>query len=183
MQEKKKKNKRILVIIGLLLLLFGLIGILLLNKKKAEVYGKYIFDEAAVAGRIQNMSEDEIQDELNRVVAEGMFNISIASSVVYDLEAGEGQARIENILANHYNMQVDIVLDETGETIYSSGLIQPGYAIDKISFDHELEPGEYPATAVFKAITTDDYLLYGSAAAQIRIYVLNGGESMLQQVP
>lgn len=142
--------------------------------REPEGYALYQFDTAAMAGRIQNMTEEEIQAELDRVIEDGMFNISIASAIVFETPSAEGQARIENIAANHYHMQVDILLDETGETVYSSQLIQPGYSIEYIKLNRELEPGEYPATAVFSAITQEELQLFGTAAAQITLYVFDG---------
>lgn len=142
--------------------------------RKTAGYERYQFDTAAMAGRIQNLSEEEIQAELDRVIEDGMFNISIASAIVFETPKDEGQARIENIAANKYHMQVDIVLDETGETVYSSRLIQPGYSIESITLNRELEPGEYRATAVFSAITQESLQLFGTAGAQITLYVFGG---------
>jgi len=136
-------------------------------------YERYQFDTAAIAGRIQRMTEEEIQAELNRVIEEGMFNISIASSIVFPTPDGEGEARIENIAANRYHMQVDIFLDETGERVYSSKLIQPGYSIQYITLDPQLAPGEYVATAIFSAITQEELELFGQAGAQIKLYVFD----------
>ena len=136
-------------------------------------YERYEFDTDAMAGRIQQMSEEEIQAELNRVVEEGMFNISIASAIVFESTDSKGEARIENIEANNYHMQVDIFLDETGECVYSSKLIQPGYSIEMIQLEEKLEPGEYEATAIFSAITKEEKQLFGQAGAQIKLYILD----------
>jgi len=146
-------------------------------------YDRYQFDTDAMEGRIQRMSDEEIQQELDRVVEEGMFNISIASSIVFESPDGEGQARIENIEANRYHMQVDIVLDETQEVIYSSKLIRPGYSIEYITLDKQLEPGEYDVTAMFSAITQEEMQLFGQAAAQIRIYVLDENGNIPRPTP
>lgn len=173
MEQKTKTKKWLLpLIIGLVLLLaigFGLWFFLL----RDTGYDRYEFDTDAMAGRIQTMTEAEIQEELNRVVEEGMFNISIASAIVFETPDGEGEARIENIAANRYHMQVDIVLDETGELVYSSKLIKPGFSIEKIQLTKELEPGEYDATATFSAITQEELQLFGQAGAQIKLYVLD----------
>ena len=169
---KATKNKTMLIVLAVLLLCligFGLWFFLL----RDTGYERYEFDTDAMAGRIQTMSEEEIQEELNRVVEEGMFNISIASAIVFESPESEGEARIENVAANNYHMQVDIVLDESGETVYSSKLIQPGYSIGNIKLSEKLEPGEYEATAIFSAITKDDMKLFGTAGAQIKLYVLD----------
>ena len=169
---KATKNKTMLIVLAVLLLCaigFGLWFFLL----RDTGYERYEFDTDAMAGRIQTMTEEEIQAELNRVVEEGMFNISIASAIVFEAPDAEGEARIENVAANNYHMQVDIILDESGETVYSSKLIQPGYSIENIKLSEKLEPGEYEATAIFSAITKNDMKLFGTAGAQIKLYVLD----------
>ena len=174
-KRKKRKKKSALKPILIVILIAVLIGagIYVWNAffREKDEYERYQFDTEAMEGRIAQMTEEEIQEELNRVVEEGMFNISIASSIVFDPKTGEGEARIENIAANHYHMQVDITLDDTGETVYSSKLIKPGYSIEKIKLDKKLAPGVYAATAVFSAITQEELQLMGRAGAQIRLFV------------
>jgi len=168
----RHRKKLWIVIVCLVFLLTAGIGAYLwIDGRQEAKFELYQFDTQAMAGRIQRMTEEEIQQELNRVVEEGMFNISIASAIVFDGPEGQGQARIENIAANRYHMQVDIFLKETGEKIYESKLIRPGYSIEYITLDKRLEPGEYPVTAVFSAITQEEMQLFGQAAAEINIYI------------
>lgn len=152
-------------------------------RERNRGFERYQFDTSAIEGRIQTMTEEEIQAELNRVVEEGMFNISIASAIVFPEPGAEGEARIENVAANRYHMQVDLMLDETGETLYSSGLIQPGYSVGAIRLNRTLAPGEYAATAVFSAITQEEMQLFGTAAAQVRLYVLSGASPAPSPTP
>lgn len=191
MKEKKDANGRRRIsakwkwLIGIVLVgVLAAAALLVWNGFFRETgYDRYQFDTDAMEGRIQRMSDEEIQQELDRVVEEGMFNISIASSIVFESPDGEGQARIENIEANRYHMQVDIVLDETQEVIYSSKLIRPGYSIEYITLDKQLEPGEYDVTAMFSAITQEEMQLFGQAAAQIRIYVLDENGNIPRPTP
>lgn len=157
----------------LLVITLALVGLALWNEYGGvrETYERYRFDTSAMAGRIQTMTEEEIQAELDRVVEEGMFNISIASSIVFEGSDQEGAARIENVESNRYHMQVELRLDKTGEVIYASDLIRPGYSIEKIRLNRRLDPGEYNATATFSAITQEEMQLYGQAAAQVRLFV------------
>jgi len=172
--RRQKKRTVVIILIAVLLLLMIAGGILLLLQHRQPAgYERYQFDTDAIAGRIQMMSEDQIQQELDRLVEEGMFNISIASAIVFDSPQAEGQARIENVEANRYHMQVDIRLDDTGELVYASKLIQPGYSIENIRLSKQLSPGEYTATAVFSAITKEELQLFGQAAAQIKLYVMD----------
>ncbi|MBR6525268.1 MAG: hypothetical protein IKT57_04800 [Clostridia bacterium] len=170
-----KKDKRkwwVILLICLLLLIMAGVGTYFwyMGQQKAA-FELYQFDTEALEGRIQQMTEEEIQAELNRVVEEGMFNISIASSIVFDGPGGQGQARIENIAANRYHMQVDIFLTDTWEKIYSGKLIRPGYSVEYITLDKQLPPGEYDVTAIFSAITQEEMQLFGQAGAQIKLYI------------
>ena len=133
-QKTTKTSKGLIVLLAVLIALLAAAAAVWFFFVRDTGYDRYEFDTDAIAGRIQTMSEEEIQAELDRVVEEGMFNISIASAIVFESPTGEGQARIENVAANHYHMQVDIVLDETGETIYQSKLIRPGFAVGDGAF-------------------------------------------------
>lgn len=131
------------------------------------------FDESAQDGNLPGKTEDEIIEDLNRIVKKGMFNISITPEIKFYDGESKGPAMIENIAANHYNMQVSIILDETGEEIYSSGAIKPGQFIEKIFLSKDLEKGSYSATAVFTALEQETMKDAGRASAIISININN----------
>ena len=131
------------------------------------------FDKDAKEGFLPTLSEEEIQAELDRIVEEGMFNVSIGSLLEFKDANATAVANIENIPANRYYMSVDITLDDTGETVYSSKGIKPGQYIDEISLSKALAPGEYPATARFTAYQPDTYEVEGHVAVKIYICVEN----------
>lgn len=131
-------------------------------------------DRDAAMGQLPYKSEDEVQDTVNRIVEEGMFNISINSNPTFADGKSEGNLGIENIQGNHYLMQVSIVLDDTGQTVYESGLIEPGYFIEKAKLNVPLAAGNYPATAVFTAVNADNEEdTVGTGAANILISIQN----------
>lgn len=103
-----------------------------------------------------------------------MFRISIASNIIA-IEDGLADVRIENNLQNRYVMQVTIALDETGEEIYRTGLIDPGYYIQQAEFSKHLDPGEYDATAVFTALYPDTEEIVGTVGANVKIHVFPSG--------
>ena len=130
-------------------------------------------DPNAALGQIEGKSEDEIRAELDRVVEEGMFNISIAPYVEFADGKSEGELRIENVPGNRYLMRVRIVRDDTGEAVYESGLVEPNRHIQKAALDADLGPGEYACTAEFAALDPETEEQVGSAAAKITIMVAN----------
>lgn len=130
------------------------------------------FDDGAQSGLLPNKTEKEIQDELNRIVNEGMFNISIAPIINFRNGQSAGIARIENVPSNHYNMKVVITLDDTGEVIYESKGIKPNSYVYEINLSRNLPKGTYAATATFSAYK-EDLSYVGEAAAKIKVIVEN----------
>ena len=135
--------------------------------------GASLFDPDARDGQAPYKSAEEMQAELDRVVEEGMFNISIASSIQFDEGTSSGTAYIENVPGNHYLMKVAITDDETGEVLYESGVLKPNQFIESIVLTRDLEQGTYPATATFTALDEVTHEEVGQAAAKIAINVLN----------
>ena len=98
------------------------------------------------------------------------MNVSIANSIVFDHGSNVGVAHIENIEANHVDQKVEIFLDN-GSSIYKSGAIAPGYCINTININDNLNSGVYPATAVFTGYDKQSHKQLGQVAAQISLYV------------
>ncbi len=185
---EKKKNKTIVVLLVLIivaLLLGGAAGYYFLVYQPAhqakQVKGGQR-EAAALQGSLQVMTEEEIQEALNHIVEEGMFRISIASNIIA-IEDGMAEMRIENNMTNRYVMQVDILLDETKDVIYSTALIDPGYYIQEAQFDKHLDPGEYNATAIFTALYPDTEDVVGTAGANVKIHVFAKGVPLPTATP
>lgn len=169
--EKKNNRPLLLAIIGLLIIL--IIVLLMQNCGSCERGGKNDdwFDTSAIEGTLPGKTPEEIQAMLDQIVEEGMFNVSIAPVIIFEDAEGMGQARIENIPANHYNMSVKITLDKTAETVYQSKGIRPGQYIEYITLQKVLQPGEYDATALFSAHDADSLKEQGRVAVKIKIIV------------
>lgn len=172
--EEKKKRRRWLLLLLLLLLLLFLTGAgfwYFYGHRAGQAGGGNVglisYDSAAENGNLPGKSDAEIQADLNAIVEAGMFNISIAPEIDFASPDAEGQARIENIKANHYLMQVTITLDDTGEIVYTSGAIRPEQYIENIRLSAPLKPGTYPATATFAALNPESGQKEGQAGAQI----------------
>lgn len=130
-------------------------------------------DPNAAVGQLEGKSAEEIQAELDRIVEEGMFNISIASQVEFADGQSEGELRIENVPNNPYLMKVEITRDDTGETVYTSVMIEQNHHIQTAKLAVDLDAGDYPCTAVFYAHDPETEELVGQAAAKLTISVLN----------
>lgn len=139
------------------------------SAKKASAPGAR--DPNATVGQYEGKSEAEIQAELDKVVQEGMFNISINPDIRMTSGRAEAELRVENIPANHHLMSVTLSRDDTGEVLYASGLIEPGYHIQAVPLEIVLPGGSYTATALFTAYDLETEQPAGQAAARVRITV------------
>ncbi|WP_165252633.1 hypothetical protein [Adlercreutzia sp. ZJ304] len=170
-QQQKKSNtgKTIVIVLVALVVAIGIIVALCLAFCSKDNF----YDANSIIGQAPYKTEEEIQEELNRKVEEGMFNISIASVIEFEDGAAPGTAYIENVPGNPYVMQVDITLDDTGEKVYESGGLKPDSYIKDIALSKDLDAGTYQATATFHAIDQDTLEEVGQAAAKVTLNVLN----------
>lgn len=175
MKASGGSNKRIfyIALVAALLIVIGVLVFLLLRPGGERAVAGKSRDPNANVGQYEGKTQEEIIEELNKIVEDGMFNISINSDIVFERGDGEGDLRIENIAANRLLMSVQITLDETGEMIYETDIIEPGYYIQTDRLDVILKKGVYPATALFTAYDPDTEEVVGQAGAKVTITVKN----------
>lgn len=89
--------------------------------------------------RITEIDYSERQAELDVLVEEGKMNVNYSAKAVFDGKVSE-KFNIKNIQNNHYAIEFQL-LDETGECIYQSKKIEPGYEMNQIELDKELSKG------------------------------------------
>lgn len=149
----------IVVVIALLIWIFGFGGLA-------------ATDPDAQSGQAPYKSEERMQAEADRQLDEGIFNISIASTIQFADGTSPGTAYIENVPGNRYNMRVVIVEDGSGQVLYESGVLAPDQFIEDIVLAHDLDAGTYNATATFTALDQASGEERGQVNAKIAINVL-----------
>ena len=130
------------------------------------------YDSGAVQGGWDEADMDAIVRGLNEKVEEGMINISMNTSPYFENGSAPGNLMIVNEGINRYPQVVEIVRNDTNETIYKSGAIPVGSKIESAKLNTVLSAGTYACTAMFYNVdpATGDYL--GCAGAVITITVL-----------
>ena len=175
-EQKKKKKGLIALIIILIAVVAGLLGYILVYKPQADEQAaqqEVQAEKNAEMGIIPGMSEEDIEARLNQKVAEGMLNVACNPNPVFPDGKSEGNLRIENIPGNKYAVTVTVIRDDNGQTVYTSGLIDPGYFVEKVTLDVPLAKGEYPALARFTAFDPETKEEVGSAGVRVNIIVQN----------
>lgn len=171
-QKRARRRRRIIAIVCSLLVLVAVgAGVFLWLNPLDGTSGGRFHNPNGELGQLEGKTPEEIQAELNRVVDEGMFNISIAEVLTFPDGTSEGDVRIENVPNNHYLMDVTVTLDETGEEVYESGILEPNHHITKGTLKVDLDKGIYPATALFTALDAETEEVVGQAAAEVTVMV------------
>lgn len=168
----KGKKKGVLIVIIVIAIVAVIVGGYFIYQN-IHPKSDFMFDKMAQDGFLEGKSQAEIQDILDQVVAEGMFNVCINSNPVFENGQAEGNLRIENVPNNKYYMKVDVILNDTGEVIYQSNGIKQGQFIEKVKLSKDLPAGEYKATARFTAVNPQSMKEEGAAAVELLITVLN----------
>lgn len=99
--------------------------------------------------------------------------MTISMSVNPVLRNGEADLKIYNDPANEYAQIVEIYEDSTNELLYRSECIPVGYSISSAPLLKSLPAGDYACTAIFQSVDSNTGELFGKAAAQIKLTVVN----------
>ena len=130
-------------------------------------------DENAEQGGLVTRSQEEIQEELNQKVEEGMINISMNTSPTFPNGREKGNLLIVNSEINRYPQIVYILRKDTGEEIYRSKGIPVGSKIEYAPLDVELPAGVYDCVAYFNNVDPQSGAILGTAGAEIKVTVQN----------
>ena len=181
MQENTRKDTKswstILMTIIILALFIIMTSILIFRKtNKPEeppaAESGLVYDESAVEGGWEQLSQEEIEDRLNTQLEEGMINISMNTSPYFEDGSSLGNLMIVNETINRYPQKVQIIRNDTEEVIYTSGAIAVGRKIEAAALDVDLDAGTYECTALFHNLDNSGNII-GSAGAIITITIKN----------
>ncbi len=170
--QKKRKKQLLLAAAIVCLLLLAAGGWYFLTNRDAPDDSLELADNATI-GILPGVDIAQRQAELQQQLDEGMIAFSINTSPVFETGGSEGNLMLENPANNAKLLVVEIYIDKTQELVYKSKAIPVGSYIENARLDKVLEPGQYAATAYFKAYREDDHSFIGQAGAAISITVLS----------
>lgn len=162
-------NKKIVGFLSVLVVLaIGIFIGVYSNQEKdfSNASGAIVMD-----GVIPGYTAEQIQEMMQREADKSVFSFEINARPVFEDGESEGAIRIANPPYGAYAIEVEIKLDDSGETVFKTPRLQPNQYIEKAKLSEKLEAGEYPATATITAydLETDDYVGMSSAKLIIKI--------------
>ena len=177
-RDAKSRTLVILAVVGLAAALtLGIFTAVRLIRKPAQSKDDpktgIIYDDSAIEGGWETLSQEEIEQRLNDKVQAGMINISCNTAPYFKDGKSEGNVMLVNELNNLYPQKVEFYRNDTGEKIYESKAIAVGSKIERAALDVELPAGEYECTAYFSNLDPDSGATLGVAGAIIHITIQN----------
>lgn len=145
----KKGGKAVVALILIIVLLLGLVGGVLWYFLVYNAKSPLEKESEALGGLLAGKTPVEQQEILNEKVKEGQVLLGIAAEPIFEYNGKKGRIGIENDKANNYSFQVTITENATGDVLYESGVIDPGYYVEFIELNKTLAAGDYEATALF----------------------------------
>ena len=187
-RRKQRKKRWLWLLLLLLLLMAGYFLWRYMGDQKSDRIQKELNAEMGI---LPGMSDEEIQDRLNRQVAEGMLNMDINPTPQFADGTSEGNIRIQNIQGNKYSFSVSVTCigasedpgaqDYVDSVVMKTGMIDPGSFVEYKKLDENLPKGQYTCVATFHAYRretdeetgTENYEPVGAGGVQILITVNN----------
>ena len=95
---------------------------------------------------INEANYTEIMADIREKVARGMFETHMNTTWIFpDSKSPSSNAVMGNSPNNNFPFWFTVTVRETGDIVYTSGLLPVGTQIAEIILDEELPAGEYPA--------------------------------------
>jgi hypothetical protein len=164
-KKKELSGKQVALILGTLVIVAGtIIAIVLLTRPK----------EAAVNRIIDDANVNEIQEDMQSRVDQGMFETYMTTSWTFpNGEAASSDAVMGNSVNNNYPFWFELLLSDTGEVLFESGLLPVGTTIESITLNKDLPAGTYRATVAVHLMDENGDPIDSNAAFNVTLKVLS----------
>jgi len=124
----------------------------------------------------EDNAEEIAQEVLEDIPAGIPLNYTVTQNSDWEFPDGKSpsiNAYVENAKEdNQTPVYFDLVVDETGEKIYSSPVLDLGASLESITLDKELPKGSYPCTMTYYLVDDDQNALT-TVNVGVTIHILN----------
>lgn len=170
----KQKKKTVFIIGGIILfaIMATVIVVLILKLRETEKEngpeGAYIIDED---------NYQQIMEGMEEKVREGYFETYMNTEWVFEDGTSESKnAVLGNSPNNSKPIRCEVILDDTGETVLTTGVLPVGAEMPPFRLDTDLDAGTYDATCMVYLLDdtgNGSYTDYSSAGFRVTIRVEN----------
>lgn len=161
--------KRVLVcILAADLILAILLGALLLRGGEEEPLPATMDERAQFLGAAGETVEERIE-AVDQYIGRALAKTKLRSET--EAENGELLISFHNDARNTCSVSLQVLLMPEGRVIAEMGRVDPGWHVERIRLNEELEPGEYRCIARCSFYTGAENMFLGTAARQMKLTV------------
>ena len=166
MADMKEKNRRTF---GILVVLAALL--VCVTATLQYTLRKPAMEKNAKEGYANQLTGEGLSSSLQEAADESAFRVILGTHPTFDGSTGRGQVSIQNDNSNRAKMQVEYVLDATGETVYQSAVLSPGDEELWGELMIALPSGTYSATAYVHALDDSGKNIIGTMESEVFLTV------------
>jgi cytoskeletal protein RodZ len=163
----KKGGGKGLIIGGVILIIVLLLVVIILLLTKSKNNDVIPETQPVSESAVENNANEErsvitaenAEEAVTEMLADLPTNIPTSYTVTQNSDwnfpdgaSASSNAYVENDPSNETPVYFDIVVDETGETVYSSPVLELGAKLENIKLDKELPQGTYPCTMTYHLV-------------------------------
>ena len=155
-------NKRTLIIAGSIVAVVAIVAaavVMILNNRTV-----YVEDPGSPLGYAEGavgLDTDSLQAAVDALVGDGEFATEYKNSAL-STDGRNFSCYIGNSGLNKYDMYIQIFADEElTDQLLLTQLLRPGTALDSVSLDHALDPGNHRVYVYFTQVDDDHVTIMG----------------------
>jgi hypothetical protein len=137
--DKKRKKRRAMILLLLLLLFVSAGSWFVYNKLQS---GTKIMSCLPDTKTTQKMTGGELKKYADKIVDKDNVTIHVYPKVSISSDGVSGKMWVQNPPVNATGQEASLISDK-GETLFDSGLIEPGYQISSIKLNKKLPKGNH----------------------------------------
>jgi hypothetical protein len=155
MKEREGGRKKIIVIVVVVIVLIAIIATVVF----AFLMGK------GDTNKKETITPENVEERVDEIFNRDMGSIpqyyTATQNSVWAFPDGNsaGSAYVENVQDNETPVYFDLIVDDTGEVVYSSPILELGARLDSFRLDKYLDKGEYNCTVVYHLVDQDQNTL------------------------
>nr|WP_305182573.1 hypothetical protein [uncultured Schaedlerella sp.] len=162
-EQKKGKKKKIIIIVCVLLVVIAAIAVFLWLRRPKDV--------------ITEENYKQIKEDMDNQVQEGYFETYMNTDWTFpDGTSETTDAILGNSPNNKKPIRCEILMAETEEVLYSTGVLPVGAELPPFKLDVDLDAGTYDAVCMVYLLDEEEdgsYTDYSNAGFNVTINVLN----------
>ncbi len=160
---KSKKRKKIIIATGIVLIIVAAIAVYMLTRKPDGV--------------ITEENYKQITEEMSKEVQEGYFETYMNTDWTFpDGTSETTDAILGNSPNNKKPIRCEILLSDTSEVIFSTGVLPVGAELPPFKLDVDLDAGTYEAVCMIYLLDEEEdgtYTDYSNAGFNVTITIEN----------